>query len=419
MDRPLKRAWWQSGARTRVVLTTIAVLLVLATGGVFLRSSDRSLRLDVNRVSISTVQPGTFHDFVPIVGKIVPVNTVYLDALEGGRVERLLAVAGDSVAQGQPLVELSNTELELDVLDREGRLIESLTQLQSYRTQLEQNRINNQKALARIEYDIIRLRRSLVRRDSLVAKGMEPAELRDSLQDELSYNLKLQPMQEESNREQEDLRVQQLPPIRSQLDKLRQDLEITHGKLDNLTVRAPVAGVLTSLDLKVGENRNRGERFGQITPNAGVKISVAVDEYYLGRVHVGQKGQILLRDATWSLEVQRVYPEVKNGTFDIDLTFVNASPGGLFPGQAVQGKLTLGGDSNALILSSGAFLETTGGDWIFVVTPDGSSAQRRRIRVGRRNAEQVEILGGLSGGERVVTSSYSGFERLDRIDFTR
>jgi HlyD family secretion protein len=360
-----------------------------------------------------------FHDFMPLRAKVVALNTVYMDALEGGRVDRVLAQAGDTVTVGQPLVELSNTELELDVLDREGRLIESITQLQSYETQLEQNRVTNQKALAQIDYDIIRLRRSLSRRKPLLAQSVVPVEVTDTLQDELDHDLKVQPMQEESNRKQEELRLRQLPQIQSQIEKLQQDLKITHGKLDNLTVRAPVSGRLTAMDLKVGENRNRGDRFAEITPDTGYKLSATVDEYYLGRVHNNQAAIVEIDGKARPLKVARVYPLVKDGVFTLDLSFEGSAPQDLLPGEALQGKLELGIDAPATILPAGAFLDRTGGDWIFVLDKSGRSASRRSIKSGRRNTEQVEVLSGLNVGERAIISGYTGLEHIDRIDLTQ
>jgi HlyD family secretion protein len=382
----------------------------------FLRSPKHSLSVAAASITVAEVKRGAFHDFLPLRGKVAALDTVYLDALEGGRVDHVLAQAGDMVWAGQPLVDLSNTELELDVLDREGRLVESITQLQAYETQLEQNRVMNQKALAQIDYDIIRLRRSLTRRKLLMTQSMVPAEVTDMLQDELDHDLKVQPMQDESNRKQEDLRLRQLPQIQSQLEKLQQDLQITHGKLDNLTVHAPVSGRLTAMDLKVGENRNRGDRLAEITPDTGYKLVAAVDEYYLGRVQKGQTATIQIGDKSQLLKISRVYPQVRDGTFTVDLDFQGSAPPGLLPGEALQGKLELGADRPATLLPAGAFLDRTGGDWIFVLANDGRSALRRSIRIGRRNAEQVEVLGGLHAGERAIISDYTGWERIDRID---
>jgi len=399
-----------------------AITLALIVLFHFFASPERSVRLKRTSVIVATVERGVFHDFVPLRAKVVALNSVYLDALEGGRVEKILAQAGDRVSENQPLVILTNTELELDVLEREGRLIESITQLQSYETQLEQNRIANQKALADIEYQVTRLRRSLARRKALVSRALEPVETQESVQDELDHYLQVEPLQADSNRKQEELRVRQLPQIQGQLEKLHEDLRITHGKLDNLVVRAPITGRLTSLDLKVGENRNRGDRFAEITPETGSKLEARVDEYYLGRVRAGQAAEMetLDMDSTpknWRLVVARVYPEVKGGTFTVDLTFSGPVPDGLLPGQALQGKLEVGADRSATVLPSGAFLEITGGRWVFILDKDGRSAHRLDVGLGRRTADQVEVLANLSPGDRVIVSDYTGLERTQRIDF--
>jgi HlyD family secretion protein len=416
MDRPLRTPWWRKKHWVQLAVAGAVAIVGAATVAMLFGTADRSIRMPLANVTIATVERGAFHDFVPLRATAVPLDTLYLDALEGGRVERILAQAGDTVTKGQPLVELSNAELELDVLDREGRLIESITQLQAYETQLEQNRIGNQKALAQIRYDITRLKRSLARRNQLVARNLESVETRDTIQDELDHEIELEPLQAQSNQTQETLRTRQLPQIHNQVEKLQQDLQITHSKLDNLTVRAPVTGRLTEMDLKVGENRSRGERFAQITPDTGFKLSADVDEFYLQRVRDGQLAQMEVADKAYQLRVTRVYPEVKEGTFKVDLTFQSAEPAGLIPGQAVQGRLSLGADRMTTLLAAGAFLERTGGDWVFVLDPDGHAARRRTIRIGRRNAEQVEVEAHLNPGDRVIVSDYSGLERIDRID---
>lgn len=286
----------------------------------------------------------------------------------------MLAQAGDSVIAGQPLVDLTNTELELDVLDREGRLIESITQLQAYQTQLEQNRVANRKALAQIDYNITNTRRMLDRRKALLAQNLVPVEAVDQLQDELNYDLKLRPMQQQSNRTQEELRVRQLPQIGRQIRTLEQDVKVTHGTLDDLVVRAPVPGRLTAMDLKVGQTLDPDGRVAVITPGTGYKLAATVDEYYLGRVQVGQVADVDIGDGTWSLRVIRVHPQVTDGAFAVDLAFSGSEPPGLLPGQNLQGNLTLGADRMATVLPAGAFLEVTGGDWVFVLSQDGRAS---------------------------------------------
>jgi HlyD family secretion protein len=418
MDRPLSQPWWRLKLWQQLLLGVTALVLVIVAGVLLLGPAQRSVSIPAGSLTIAAVERGVYHDIIPLSGEVVPHDTVFLDAVEGGRIEHVLVQAGDTVTQGQPLVQLSNTALELDVLDREGRLVQSITESQSYQTQLEQNRVANQKALAQIDYDIVRLRRALDRRDGLVAQHLVSVESRDQLKDELDNSLLQRPMQEESNRRQEELRAKQLPQLQAQIAKLQQDLVITHGKLADLTVRAPVSGLVTSMELTVGESRNLGDRLAEITPATGYKLSATVDEYYLGRVRPGQAASILLDDKSWPLKVTRVYPQVKSGGFAVDLAFDGATPAGLLRGQTLQGRLSLGADVPGLVLPAGAFLERSGGDWAFVLQPgpDSHVAQRRRIKLGRRNAEQVEILGGLTASERVITSDYSGLERIDRID---
>lgn len=417
MDTPITVPWWRARRTIQAAVVATVLVLLSISAWLLLGSPERTLRMETEKLTIAEVRKTEFHDFIPLRANVVAMNTVYLDALEGGRVERILAQAGDTVTEGQPLVELSNTQLELDVLDREGRLIESLTQLQSYETQLEQNRINNQKALAQIQYDIVRLDRALNNNKTLGTFASKDS--RATIEDELDHQRKLLPMQDESNRKQEELRLRQLPQITSQMEKLRRDLTITHGKLDNLRVVAPVNGRLTSMDLKVGQNRNRGERFAEITPDTGFKLTAAVDEYYLNRVKNGQIADVEISDKPWQVKVSRIYPQVKDGTFNIDLQFADKSPDDLLPGQALQGKLALGEDREAVVLPAGAFLERTGGDWVFVVSADGNSAHRRTIKPGRRNAEQLEVLENLSPGDRVIVSDYSSLERIERVDLTK
>jgi HlyD family secretion protein len=416
MDRPLSQPWWRLKVWQRLLLGTATVILLTAAGVLLLGPAQRSVSIPTVSLTIATTERGVYHDVIPLTGEVVPHDTVDLDALEGGRVERVLVQAGDTVTEGQPLVMLTNSALELDVLDREGRLVQSITESQSYQTQLEQNRVANQKALAQIDYDITRLRRALERREGLVAEHLISVESRDQLKDELDHDLIQRPMQEESNHRQEQLREAQLPQLQAQIAKLQQDLVITHAKLNDLTVRAPVSGLLTSMDLTVGESRNQGDRLAEITPATGYKVSATVDEYYLGRVRPGQPASMELDGRSWPLKVTRVYPQVKSGGFVVDLAFDGRTPDGLLRGQTLQGRLSLGADVQGLVLPAGAFLERSGGDWAFVLARDGRSALRRRIKVGRRNAEQVEILGGLAAGERVITSDYTGLERIDRVD---
>jgi HlyD family secretion protein len=416
MDRRLEGRWRRVRRFAPFAGAAGGLALAIAIGFAFLGHAEPTVRVRAETLSVDTVHRGVFHDFTTLQGRIAPRETVYLDALEGGQVDRLLVQAGDRVSKGQALIVFRNTQLELDVLDHVGRLVESITQLQTYEKQLEQNRADNEKTLAGIDYQMLRLKRMEERREHLAAQGFIARETLDQIQDELKYNTSLRPVQAETNRRQEALRLAQSPKIRQEMAGLQESLAKTRAKLGDLTVRAPVDGRLTAMDLVVGENRNRGERLAEITLDTGFKVSADIDEYYLGRVQLGQIAEADFDAGPRRLKVVRIYPQVKSGVFTADLDFVDKAPAGLVPGQAVQGRLSLGGDRPALILPAGAFLSRTGGDWVFVLTPDSHRAERRRVQLGRRNALQVEVLGGLKPGERVVTSDYQGWDRIQRLD---
>ncbi len=415
MDRPVARSPWRS--RRTLILGAAAVAIggVMVLGLSLAVGARTSLRVPAASVTTGAVEAGVFHDFTTLRAKVVPKDIVYLDALEGGQVEQVLAQAGDMVAAGQPLVRFRNTQLELEVLDREGRLSESITQLQTYEKQLEDARVANEKAAAQIDYDITRLTRDATRADTLTAKGFYPRQQYEAVHDELDHNRRLKPLQASINQEEEMLRQRQLPQLKAELANLQQSLTVARSKLDNLTLRAPVAGALGDMHLNLGEIKRPGERLGQIVPDTGFKIEARVDEYYLDRVRVGQTGAVEAGARTYPLRVTRVDPQVKDASFLVELAFQGAAPKDVLSGQQLEGRLVLGGDRQGLVLPAGQFLERSGGDWVMVLDASGRRAEKRRVRIGRRNAEQVEVLAGLRPGERVITSGYTGFEKVDRV----
>jgi HlyD family secretion protein len=419
MDRPAPtHPWtpthWPIAAKLGAAfLTALAVILVALQ--LFAGSGEKTLRVPAAQLTLSTVEPGTFHDLIPLRATVEPLQTLYVDAIDGGRIDRVLVEAGDHVEQGQPLVELSNTNLALSVIQQESQLNQAMSQLQQNEIALEQNNLANDRAAAEIDYNLVRLARSNSRREGLAAAGATSREDRDQVADELAYYRQLQPIQLASNQRQAQLREQLLPDIQRQLQNLRANLDVVQAKLAALIVRAPIAGVITAIDLKVGELRNPGERLAEVTPESGMKLSAGIDEFYLQRVRSGQSATVQIDGAPVAATVRRVSPQVKNGQFSVDLVFAGRSPPNLVAGQSAEGRLQLGGDSQALILPVGPFLDRTGGDWVFVLAPDGKSAHRHQIKVGRRTSEQLEVLGGLAKGERVITSDYTGLDRADRI----
>ncbi len=417
MDRKIAPSRFSLGGR--IALAAVVVTCVVwGAIEIFINSGVQSLRLPAAQATFATVEQGIFHDLIPLRASVVPRETLYVDAVDGGRVDRVLVEPGDLVQQGQPIIELSNTNLALSVIQQESQLNQAISQLQQNEIALEQNKLSNERALAEVEYGLVRLKRSGARRDNLVTRGLESAEQRDVIADELAYYQRLMPIQTDSNRRQDSLRDRLLPDIHRQLSILRGNLDVVHRTLDGLIVRAPVTGRVTAIDLKVGEHKDAGQRLAEVTPPSGMKLSADVDEFYLARVRTGQVANVDLHGKSVEVAVKRIYPQVHDGRFRVDFDFDTTTPDNLVAGETTQGRLQLGDDSPAHIVPVGPFLERTGGDWIFVVAPDGKSAQRRRIKAGRRTVEQLEILSGLSVGERVITSDYAALEKADRILLT-
>jgi HlyD family secretion protein len=417
MDRPIKRPKWKSRPAMIGAAAVGALALVAVLGLAVSRSSVRSLRVPASNLTIEAAAQGVFHDFTPLQGKVTPKDTLYLDTSLGGQVAEVLVQAGDRVVKGQPMIKFTNHDVELDVLQREAVASQGLTIAQQYQTTLEQSHAANERQLQQIDYDIVRLRRALDRRKEYEGQGVFPQEQLDQIKDELDHNLKQRPVQAATNKAQDDIRKAQLPEIKENIANLQRSMKQIVARLDDLTVKATVTGRITVLDLKIGQNVKPGDRLAELVPDTGFKVAADVDEYYLPRVRTGQSAMADFNGKEVRLKAIRVYPQVKDGVFTVDLAFDGPQPEGLTTGAAVQGRLSLGGDQPALVLPAGAFLERSGGDYVFVVSPDGHHADRRRIKLGRRNSEQVEVLSGLKPGERVVTSDYEGYEKLDRIEF--
>lgn len=423
MDRTLRRrAWSWSGLppAARAGLACVVVLGVVLLAIKFIAgSAERVFRLPLDQATLASVEQGIFRDLIPLRVSVVPRTTVYVDAIDGGRVDRVLVEAGDVVQEGQPLLELSNTNLVLQVIQQESQLNQAISQLQQNEIALEQNKLSNERAVAEIDYQLVRLQRSAARRQGLAAQNVIPVEQRDLIADELAYYRRLKPIQAESTQRQANLHDRLLPDIHEQLKNLRGNLAVVRSKLDGLVIRAPATGRVAALDLKVGETPAAGQRLAEIIPDTGMKLSANIDEFYLSRVRVGLLANIELAGKSTLVRVRRVAPQVKDGNFTIDLDFEEAAPPSLVAGEAAQGHLLLGDDTPAHVLRVGPFLAQTGGDWAFVVTKDGKFAERRKLKVGRRTAEQLEILGGVAVGEQVLISDYTGFSKVDRVALVR
>jgi len=417
MDRPVAPRWV---ARYRLRLwAVIALVVTISAAYLSLEPADRTLRVAADKITIATVSVQPFHDYIPLRGAVVPLDSVFLDVAQGGRVDAMMAEPGQPVKAGQALLRFKDANLELDAIARETQVIEQINNQRSLELSFEQTRSNDARALVDADYNIIRLGRLVARRTPLAGKGFESQENLDQASDELAYQKHLRDLAADAQRRDIAVIDKSIGLIHETADRLDDNLAAAKRMLDALTVRAPIDGVLTAFDAHIGEEKARGDRLGQIDQESGFKVNVPVDEYYVARVRLGQTVDATVSGKPTTLKVAKIYPEVADGKFKIDLTWVGSPPADLRRGEAVQGKLGVAGDEDALVLPTGAFLEASGGAWVFVVDQDGTSAHRRTVRLGRRTPEAVEVLSGLAAGDRVVTSDYTGFDRIDRLVISR
>ncbi len=371
-----------------------------------------------DRLAISAVQSGTFDDFLPLRGRVTPLVTVYLDAVEGGRVEQKLVEDGAQVTAGQPLAVLSNAELQLSTLEKQAEVEQQLNNMRSQELALTQTRNNNLRDLNQAETDLAKARRQYDLYKPLSERGFVSMKTYNDARDDLNYQAQRLQILKQSVAQTEALQSSQLAQLRAASSSLNSSMGIARSNLGQLNIRAPVTGELSGFDIQLGQSLQQGERIGQIDSAGGNKLQADVDEYYLGRVRVGQTATADLDGKTYRLKVAKVYPQVRSGQFQIDLIFDGPAPSSVQRGQTLQTRLTLGDPSKAVLIPNGSFFNDTGGNWVFVVDRSGNGAAKRQIRLGRRNADYIEVLSGLSPGERVITSSYSGLTDKDHLTFS-
>ena len=413
MDRVVERKGLSRNVK--IALAAVAVLLLAILFYVFAPSAN-SQTVAADRLTISTVERGRFDDFLPLRARVTPLVTVFLDAVEGGRVEKVLVEDGALVQQGQLLAELSNSDLQLSLLARQSDVSREVNSMRSQELALAQSQIGDERAVIDAQLQVDKAKRQYETQRPLFEKGFIPAKVFNDSRDEYLSSQRRADAIRRAQATNRRLQGSQLAQLRASNASLSGSLDIARATLDALNLRAPVTGQLTAFSIQVGQSLNRGERLGQIDSAGRNKLVAQVDEFYLGRVEPGQIATVEAGGKSFKAKVAKVYPQVKNGTFETDLVFIDAEPAALQRGQTMQVRLTLGDPAPALLIPNGAFYNETGGAWVFVVTPDGDAAVKRPVRLGRRNADHIEVLEGLEPGERVITSPYTGFADRDRLD---
>lgn len=394
-----------------VILFAVLIVPDLLNGG-------NSLNVDKDKLSFGNARFSTFQEVIPVRATVLPSRSVFLDAIEGGRVERVYTEDGAVLKEGDLIVELSNSNLQLTVTRNEAIVAEQLNNMRTIELSLRQNMLRHKSNLVDINYHIKRLTKRLAREKELLKVNGISHEDMEETEDELDWYKNRLEVTLESQKEDKVMLETQLVFLRETNKRLEKNLEISRANLEEMKVRAPLAGLLSGFDIEVGQSIDAGGRFGQIDSKDSFKLKALVDEFYLGRINVGQDASFTRGGKDYSLSVTKVYPQVNDGQFEVDLKFNENQPSDIRRGQAMQVKFTLGEASPAMLIPNGAHFKDTGGHWIFVVSKDQDEAIRKSIRVGRRNTHHIEVLNGLEEGDVVVISSYADFQNLERLNIS-
>lgn len=413
MDRKIEKKRWTVKNISYYGAAALFVLFVVYN--FVFSDSSRKLNVETERLSISIVQSGPFQEFTPVTAAIQPIETFQLDVSDGGKIVKKFVEEGAFLNVGDPIILLDNPQLRLSIIYNEANVFQQINNLRATKLSFQQSKLDLQGRLLQNDMDLRKQKRQYELNKELYNKGLTSENDYLEAKDQYDYLLNHRKLIQNTYQQDSIFRVEQISQLEVSVNTLQANLNITKEQLENLTVKAPIQGQLTALDAEIGQSISAGENVGQIDKVDSFKVRANIDEYWIARVSPGQKGKFSFADRDYDLEVRKVFPQVTNGTFQVDLIFKGQQPPGIRRGQTVHIKLELGELSDALFVDRGGFYQATGGQWIFVVDPSGDFAVKRNIKLGRQNTQYYEVLEGLKPGEKVITSSYDNYNDIERL----
>lgn len=414
MDRVIKkRKWTPQKIGLYFGLPILAILLI----GLMVRNAGVSrYKVETDRLHIATVSQEAFQERIPITGEVLPKKTVYITAIEGGQIKEVYLEGGEMVRKGDPLLKLTNPGLELNYMNLQTNLLEQADQLRNTRITLETSGLQLKDQLIQIDYQIKDLGQQYERSKMLYRDSVIALQEFQTVENNYQFQLRRKALMIERIERDSLLSRQQMGQVNNSLSLVDRNLTAIQRSLDNLTIKAPVSGLMSAVRVEIGENVNQGQNLGQIDMmEGGFMVRARIDEHYNGRVYSGQTGTFPFNSSEYQLIIRKVYSEVSNGSFEVDMDFVDGAPEGIKRGQNLQIRLALSDESMALLIPRGGFYHKTGGRYIYVVTPEGDRAVRRDIEIGRQSDRHYEVLNGLEPGEKVITSSYDTYNEVDEL----
>lgn len=391
------------------------IILLIAIGWLIFGNHASKLNVEKQKVSIQAVTKGQFNDYVRISGQVQPINTIQLSAIEGGMVAEKLIEEGSEVRKGDIVIQLTNPMLSLNILDSEAQLAEKQNFLRNTQVAMEQEKLNLKKEKLQLDMDVERKKRKFLQYKQLFSENLTSKEEFLQAKEDYEYAVDGRNLVVERQKQDSLYRGIQIDQMEESLSNIRRNLILVRQRVDNLNVKAPVDGQLGLLDVEIGQTVATGGRVGQISVLSDFKVEALIDEHYIDRVRTGLDATFERQDKNFALRVRKVYPEVREKQFKTDFVFEGERPDNIRAGQTYYINLQLGQPVDAVLIPRGAFYQTTGGQWIFVVTPDGSRAIRRKITIGRQNPNFYEVTSGLEAGEQVITSSYDTYGDVQEL----
>jgi HlyD family secretion protein len=413
VDRVIEKKKWSK--KRILTITGIAGLVVLIITSYYMSAGKSRLNVDTERITISEIKKAPFQEFITVNGVVLPQTSIYLDAIEGGRVEKKFVEDGAIMKQGDPILRLSNTDLELSLVNQETSVYNLLTQMQISRNAAQQNTITKLNQMTDVDRDLKEAERIYTLNKKLHEQKVIGAQEFRQSENNYNYQLQKKKLTQQILSQDSASTSQQLAQAKQSYEGSQNALNVMRKKVGDLIVRAPVDGQLTSLDAEIGQNKNKGERLGQLDVLGAFKVRVDVDEHYLNRIFTGLNGEFTFNDSTYKMTITKVYSQITGGRFQVDMQFQGKVPSGIRRGQTLQMKLSLSEETQALLLPKGGFYQQTGGNWIYKLNSNGKSAYRVDIQLGRQNPDYYEVLSGLEPGDKVVTSSYENYGDMQEL----
>jgi HlyD family secretion protein len=388
----------------------ITALVLLIAASFYYTSGKSKLNVDLERITISTITKAPFQESIPQNGTIMPLTTIFLPTAEGGRVDYRYVEDGAILKAGDPIVRLSNPDVELNISSSTTGISSLLSNIQLARVNADQNTVGKLQGMADLQSAFVEAERIYNLDQKLYAQKAIGSQEYQSAVNNYNYYKEKRRLQEQILHQDTLSRQQQGAQDSVSLARAMQTLNILKKKEDGLIIRAPVDGQLTALDAELGQSKTPGFIIGQLDVLNGFKVRLSdVDDHYINRVFTGQTGTFMFNDTTYTLKITQVFTQVLNGRFQVDMKFAGKEPTGIRKGQTVQVTLALSDQTTAVLVPKGGFFQQTGGNWIFKVAPDGKTAYRVDIQLGRASTDFYEVLSGLQPGDKVVTSSYENY----------